>query len=190
MQICHTPFPISWGPFENVKLLYFLLKMQIWNGCNALNIAGNAIKDINVNLTFLSSGSKVVEQTPQIWHLVEIFEILLLHVLSNECIQICYKTFFPISWGPFENVQLLYFLLKMQVWNGCNVLNIIGNPIKDINVNLTFLSSGSKAVEWTPTTQIWHLVLHCSALWVWLLWDVISVCSFTEFAEASIFGVI
>ena len=59
----------------------------------------------------------------------------------------------------------------MQIGNGCNVLNIVGNPIKDINVNLPFLSSrcklwngppkmakslnsflsvGSKVVEWTP----------------------------------------
>ena len=63
---------------------------------------------------------------------------------------------FPISWGPFENVNLLYFLLKMQIWNGSNALNIAGNPIKDINVNLLFLSSGSKVVEWPPPgSDIW-----------------------------------
>ena len=49
--------------------------------------------------------------------------------------------FFPITRGPFENVNLLYFLLKIQIGNGCNVLNIVGNPIKDINVNLSLLSS-------------------------------------------------
>ena len=102
----------------------------------------------NLN-SFLSSGSKVVEWTPRIWHLVEIFEILLLHVLSNDACKFTINLF-PISWGPFENVHLLYFLLKMQIWNGHNVLNIAGNPIKDINVNLSFFSLGSKVVEWTP----------------------------------------
>ena len=164
-------FPITWGPFENVNLLYFLLKIQIWNGCNVLNIAGNPIKDINVNLSFLSSrwkvvewtpprlekfltsflssGSKVVEWTPKSWHLVEILENLLFHVLSNDAWKFAINLF-PITWGPFENVNLLYFLLKIQIWNGCNVLNIAGNPIKDINVNLSFLSSRWKVVEWTP----------------------------------------
>ena len=178
-------FPISWGPFENVNLLFSLLKMQIWNGCYVLNIAGNPIKDINVNVSFLNSGSKVVEWTPhtRIWHLVEIFfkfisqfrikscgmepprsdiwwksfEILLLPVLSNDACKSAINLF-PISWGPFENVNLLFSLLKMQIWNGCNVLIIAGNPIKDINVNVSFLNSGSKVVEWTPHPRIWHLV--------------------------------
>ena len=41
----------------------------------------------------------------------------------------------------------------MQIWNGCNVFNIAGNPIKDINAKLTFLSSASKVVEWTPSSK-------------------------------------
>ena len=164
-------FPITWESFEDVNLLYFLLKMQIWKGCNVLNIAGNPIKDINVNLSFLSSRwkvvewtpqdwkkfltsflsswSKVVEWTPQSWHLVEILENLLFHVLCNDAFKFAINLF-PITWGPFEDVNLLYFLLKMQIWKGCNVLNIAGNPIKDINVNLSFLSSRWKVVEWTP----------------------------------------
>ena len=60
------------------------------------------------------------------------------------------SAFLPIGWGPFEDVNLLYFLLKMQIWNGCNVLNIAGISIKDININLSFLSSRWKVVEWTP----------------------------------------
>ena len=142
-------FPITWGPFENVNLLYFLLKIQISNGCNVLNIAGNPIKDINVNLSFLSSGSKVVECTPPAGYLVEILENLLFHVLSNNACKFAINLF-PITWEPFENLNLLYFLLKIQISNGCNVLNIAGNPIKDINVNLSFLSSGSKVVECMP----------------------------------------
>ena len=101
--------------------------------------------------SLLGSGLKVLEWTTpsRIWHLVEIFEILLLHVLSNDACKFA-MNLFPISWGPFENVNLLYFLLKMQIGNSCNVLYIAGNPIKDINVNLSFLSSGSKVVEWIP----------------------------------------
>ena len=33
------------------------------------------------------------------------------------------------------------------------MLNIAGNPIKDINAKLTFLTSASKVVEWTPLIQ-------------------------------------
>ena len=106
---------------------------------------------------FLSSGSKIVEWTPQIWHLMEILEILLFYVQSNDTCKFAINLF-PISWGPFQDVNLLYFLLKMQIWNGCNVLNIVGNPIKDININLSFLSSRWKVVEWTPLgSDIWHL---------------------------------
>ena len=141
-------FPITWGPFQNVNLLYFLLKIQISNGCNVLNIAGNPIKDIIVNLSFLSSGSKVVQNIPcPAGYLVEILENLLFHVLSNYACKFAINLF-PITWGPFQNVNLLYFLLKIQISNGCNVLNIAGNPIKDIIVNLSFLSSGSKVVEY------------------------------------------
>ena len=78
-------------------------------------------------------------------YLVEILENLLFHVLSNYACKFAINLF-PITWGPFQNVNLLYFLLKIQISNGCNVLNIAGNPIKDITVNLSFLSSGSKVV--------------------------------------------
>ena len=140
-------FPITWGPFQNVNLLYFLLKIQISNGCNVLNIAGNPIKDIIVNLSFLCSGSKVVQNIPcPAGYLVEILENLLFHVLSNYACKFAINLF-TITWGPFQNVNLLYFLLKIQISNGCNVLNIAGNPIKDIIVNLSFLSSGSKVMQ-------------------------------------------
>ena len=105
--------------------------------------------------SFLGSGSKVLEWIPpKFWHLVEIFQIILLHVLSDDACKFAINLF-PMRWGPFENVNLLYFLLKMQIWNGCNALNIAGNPIKDINVNLSFLSSGWKVVEWTPSDMWW-----------------------------------
>ena len=151
--------------------------MQICNGCNAVNIEGNPIKDMNAKLTYLSSGSEVekwltlpiwlTRMSPKIlqfrfsldmverwltfpswlWNLVEILVILLLHVLSNDACKCAIKLFL-ISWEPFENVNLLYFLFWMQIWNGCNALNIAGNPIKDISAKFTFLSSGSKVERW------------------------------------------
>ena len=147
-------FPISWEPFENVNLLFFLLKMQIWNGCNALNIAGNPhkrcqcktfvsefrITSCGVDPPVLTSGGNLGNST---------FAYTL-----QWYVQIYHKLFFTISWEPFENVNLLFFLLEMQIWNGCNALNIAGNPIKDINAQLSFLSSGSQVVEWTPSSDI------------------------------------
>ena len=87
---------------------------------------------------------------PWSWHPVEIWENLLFHALSNDACKFAINLF-PFTWGPFENVNLLYVLLKIQIWNGCNVLNIAGNPIKDIKVNLSCLSSRSKVVECTPS---------------------------------------
>ena len=84
-------------------------------------------------------------------------DILILYVLSNDDWKFAINLF-PISWGPFENINLLYFLLKMQIWNGFNVFNIPGNLIKDINVNLSFLSMCWKVVEWNP--KGWQNVLN------------------------------
>ena len=80
---------------------------------------------------------------------LEIWENLLFHELSNGACKFAINIF-PIIRGPLENVILLHFLLKIQISNACNVLNIAGNPIKDINVNLLILSSGlqvAKVVE-------------------------------------------
>ena len=85
---------------------------------------------------------------------VGIWENLLFHVLSNDTCKFA-RNLFPVTWGPFENVNLLYILLKIQISNGCNVLNIAGNPIKDINVNLSFMSSRWKVMEWAP--QDWKI---------------------------------
>ena len=125
-------FPISWGPFEDVNLLYFLLKMQIWNGCNVLNITRNPIKDINVNLSFPSSRWKGCGKDPPGDKFLNSFLVQYQKLLNGTpnltsggnfgnstfpgtvhwCMQICHK----ISWGPFEDVNLLSFLLKMQIW--------------------------------------------------------------------------
>ena len=128
--------------------------MQIWNSCNALNITGNPIKDVNVKLIFLSWASKVVIDPLQVWYLVEILEILLLHVLSNDGHKFVINLF-PISWESFENVHLLHFLMLMEIWNGCNALNIAGSPIQDMNAELTFLSWASKVVIDLPSSGIW-----------------------------------
>ena len=113
----------------------------------------------NFFASYMSLVSKVVEYTPQ--YLLEFWENLLFHVLSNDACKFAINLF-PIMWGPFENVHLLYFLLQIQIWNGCNVINIAANPIKDINVNLSFLSSWWTVVEYTPPD--WKIfLLH---LWV------------------------
>ena len=115
-------FPITWGPFQNVNLLYFLLKIQISNGCNVLNITVNSIKDITVNLSFLCSGSKVVQNIPCLaGYLVEILENLLFHVLSNYVWKFAINLFL-ITWRPFQNVNLLNFLLKKQMAVMCLIL--------------------------------------------------------------------
>ena len=112
MQICHKLFPITWEPFENVNLLYILLKMQIWNGCNVLNIAGKPIKDINVNLSFLSSRLKGVE------------------------------------WTLPPGLTKLF---------KCN----FKCPLKLEKILNSFLSSGSKVVEWTPQMLTSGVTLQC-----------------------------
>ena len=156
--------------------------MQIWNGCNALNIEGNPIKDINAKLHFWVQDQKLKDDwtSPLVLKSGELANSLL-HVLSSDvmqmwaeshlkmliycmkfhlerqndefrskaerlkppkfdlqmdrwkmidlpflvltsggnlgnstfactlqwCMQMCHKLTFPISWYPFENVNLL-----------------------------------------------------------------------------------
>ena len=127
IQICHKPLSPS------------VQDQKLWNRLPRLE------KDLN---SFLSSGSKVVEWSSQGLTSHGHFEILLLHVLSNDACKFAINLFLISSEGSHQNstfvhllyflfsVHLLYFLLKMHIWNGCNALNIAGNPIKDINVNL------------------------------------------------------
>ena len=129
----------------------------------------SGFKKIPTCISELRLTSCGMDPPPMIWYLVEIFEILLLHVLSNGACKFD-RNLFPISWWPFKNVNLLYCLvtilscyyiiLKMQIWIACTELNIAENPIKDINVNVAFLSSGSQVVEWkwNGPPRTWHLV--------------------------------
>ena len=138
MTICHKPFSISWGPFENVFTIFCIenadLKPHEKYQCKSF-ISQFRIK---------SCGMDPPDPT---W---ESFEILLLHVLSNDAWQFAINLF-SISWGPFENVHLLFFVLKMQIWN----------PMKNINVYLSFLSLGSKLWNeppW-PNMKIFEILL-------------------------------
>ena len=107
------------------------------------------------NSTFACTVQWGMQLTPKFWYLMEIFEILILHVLSNDAYKFAMNLFL-ISWGPLENVNFLFFLLlKLQIWNGCNVLNIAENPIKDINVNISQFRIKSCEIE---PAQFWHLV--------------------------------
>ena len=123
---------------------------------------------------------------------MEIWENLLFHVLSNDACKFAINVF-PVTQGPFENVNLLFFLLKMQICNGCNVLNIAGNahkrnqckslisefkmkncgmdPPRLEKILTLFLSLGSKIVEWTSPKKadIWwkfleNLFFHVSTI--------------------------
>ena len=53
-----------------------------------------------------------------------------------------------------------------------NDYNIAGNPIKDINAKLTFLTSASNVVEWTPHPMVYEAFT--------LDHNIISVPHFTE----------
>ena len=140
---------VEWTPqgWKHFWIHFWVQDQMLWNGPPELGKKLSSFLSSDQKLwnrppkiakflnSFLSSGSKVVEWASQFWHLVEILEILLLHILSNDACKFAINLF-PISWEPFENVNLLFFLLKMQIWNVCNALNIGGNPIKDINAKL------------------------------------------------------
>ena len=116
------------------------------------------LQDINVNLSFLSLGSKMWNEPP--WPNMKIFEILLLHVLSNDAWQFAIN-FSPSAEGHLKMLIYHFFLFKMQIRSDCNALNIAGNPIKDINVNLSFLSLGTKlwnGPPW-PNMKIFEILL-------------------------------
>ena len=115
---------------------FFLFKMQIRSDCNALNIAGYQCKSFISQFRIKSCGMDTPDPT---WKFLKFF--FFSHTMQW-CMTICHKLF-SISWGPFENVNLPFFVLKIQIWN----------PMKNINVNLSFLSLGSNVVEWTPLTQ-------------------------------------
>ena len=154
---------ITWGPFQNVNLLYFLLKIQISNGCNVLNIAGNPIKDIIVNLSFLSSGSKVMQNIPCLsWVSGGNFGKSTFSCTVQLCMQICHKPFPNHMRAIFKMLIYSIFYWKYRFQMAVIVLNIAGNPIKDIIVNLSFLCSGSKVVQNIPCpagylVEIWKI---------------------------------
>ena len=58
-------------------------------------------------------------------------------------------------------INLLYFLLKIQIWNDWKVLNFAGNPTNDIKVNLSILSVGWNVVELTPQLEIFKCIFKC-----------------------------
>ena len=86
---------------------------------------------------------------PRIWHLVDIFEILLLHVLYNDACKFAINLF-PSPQGHLK--MLIYSIFYWKCWFEMAVMCLILQEtlIKDINVNLSFLSSGWNVVEWIP----------------------------------------
>ena len=143
--------PIGWGPFQDVNLLYFLLKMQIWNGCNVFNIVGKPLKDININLSFLSSRWKVLTWNGLLFPRIgKFFENAFLNIVEN----------------PIKDINVNLVTVWVQdekLWNGPQDWNLSsGWKVVDWtfpgleNFLNAFLSSGYKVVGWTP--QIWHLM--------------------------------
>ena len=133
-------FLISWESFENVNLLYverwltpiWLTRMSV--KVFQFRFSLDMVNDDWLPPKVLTSGGNLVNSV--------------LYVLCYDECKFATNLFLSISWEPFENVNLLYFLLKMQIWNGCNALYVAGNSIKDINAKLTFLSTGSKVERW------------------------------------------
>ena len=81
------------------------------NGSFALiSFMGFPANQCKTSISEMSIKSWKMSYPPQFWHLLAILEILLFHVLSSEA-YIFAINLFPISWEPFENVNLLYFLL-------------------------------------------------------------------------------
>ena len=103
-------FAINFSPSAegHLKMLiyhFFLFKMQIRSDCNALNIAGYQCKSFISQFRIKSCGMDPPDPT---W---ECFEILLLHVLSNDAWQFTINLF-STSWGPLENVNLPFFSIQ------------------------------------------------------------------------------
>ena len=71
--IMHANMPLTFStPAEShLKMLIYnisRLQMKIWNGCNAFNITGNPVKDINAKLTLcMSSASDIWPFSSDIW---------------------------------------------------------------------------------------------------------------------------
>ena len=76
----------------------------------------------------------------------------------------------------------------MQIWNGCNALNIAGNPIKDISVNLSLLSLLPDNYNFKcRSSKRWSIMRFCMTLHCvpdvtssWNTFDFVSHALFTK----------
>ena len=136
---------------------------QLWWVCTTNNFGSNlgyiwTVEKVGKVLYLCMLGFLALKQVGKVYiyacyvskalHLPNV-EILILYLLSIDDCNLAINLF-RISWEPFENINLLYFLLKMQIWNGFNWLNIAGNLITYINVNLSILNFQWKVVECIP----------------------------------------
>ena len=118
-------FPSAESHLKMLIYCIFWFWMQIWNGCNALYVAENPIKWYQWKTHISEFRIKTWKEInpPWLWHLVEFLEMLLLHVISNDACKFV-TNLFPISWEPFENVNLLYverWLTPPSEWPGCQL---------------------------------------------------------------------
>ena len=149
MHVISVKCQILWkGPFY--WMYPFQLKMHIWNGFNVLNIAEYPIEDINVNIAILSLGWKVVECTlpkhknrhihthTQNLHLDQNFEIVLLHVLSNDECKFTLNLF-PIMWWPPSDST-------SELSHHCYTITVVGMTSKRV-INTMSTSMNTMAAE-------------------------------------------
>ena len=142
--------------------------MWTWNGCNALHIAGNPIKDINAKLSFLSWGIKCCDwpSHPVLYKGIHIRPhhhfIARLH-RGKMCLacQLCYG---PPLW-PGYHLKCFNLDLAMTWWK------IIGPPSSDIR-NSTFACT----LQWCMQIYYKHFPHHVRVIWK---------CSFTVFPNVN-----
>ena len=102
MKICHKLFSISWGPFENVNLLFFCIEN-----------ADLKPHEIYQCISFISQfriKSGEMDPPDPTW---ESFEILLLHVLSNDTWQFTISLF-PSAQGHLKMLIYHFFYWKCR----------------------------------------------------------------------------
>ena len=173
---------MEWTPQELTPMWIFHFSVQdqkLWKGPPRIWY----LVEMFLN-SFLISGSKVVEWTPKdltsggnLWNSTFAYTV-------QWCMLICHKPF-SHQLRAILKCSFTIFLLKMQMSNGCNALNIARNPITVISVNLSFLSSGSKLWNGPPSSDIWcYTAVYCGHDYHGMSF------LFAEFAVASILGVI
>ena len=120
MQICHKPFPHQLRVIRKFEFAIFLLQIQIWNGCNVHIIAENPIKEINVNSSFLSSESNVVQLTRMFhkwYHVLQVFFHFLMMTGNLTYKTITCYSYLSATMTNFNEQYSRYYKSTSWSWN-------------------------------------------------------------------------